>query len=81
MMRTRLVNETIKPGKAYATDAQVKATLAKAEQAPRHDPSVHPTATVSTPVEGIAWAVSEEMDRSNVAPRPQPTRFGGKCID
>ena len=80
-MRKRLTNEPITPGSAHATDEQVQEALSTTQQPLEQDPSVHPTATVSTPIEGIAWAVEEQGIRTALPVHPRPTLFKGIPID
>ena len=81
-MRKRLTSETLTPGSAYATDEQVQAALNITQQPLGQDPSIHPTATVSKPIKGVAWAQEEQAVRAALPVHPRPTTFtcNGKKI-
>lgn len=79
--RARQISEDAISPNAYRTDDELQKALSVCNQAPKRDPSVHPTATVSHVVEGAGWAVEEQIRRAQPMIQRRATTFNGVGID
>ena len=71
--RPRQITEDELPAMAYATDEELQQALSVTGKAPQRDPSVHPTATVSSPIEWVADVENERSRRGRLMPLKRAT--------